>query len=80
VRQRVQMWGNSLSVRIPKAMAQELHLQPNSEVEMSLEASNLVIKPVTRPVYDLDELLSQVTPENLHGEVDWGPAVGKEVW
>lgn len=74
------MWGNSLSVCIPKAMAQELHLQPNSEVEMSLEASNLVIKPVTRPVYDLDELLSQVTPENLHGEVDWGPVVGKEVW
>lgn len=35
---------------------------------------------VTRPEYDLDELLPQVTPENLHGEVDWGPAVGKEVW
>ena len=81
-KQRVQMWGNSLSVRIPKALAEELRLRPNSEVELSLESSKLVIRPVarSRPVYDLDELVSQITPENVHGETDWGPPVGKEVW
>ena len=26
----------------------------------------------------LDELISRITPENLHPEIDWGPAVGKE--
>ncbi|MGH2588259.1 MAG: AbrB/MazE/SpoVT family DNA-binding domain-containing protein [Dehalococcoidia bacterium] len=28
----------------------------------------------------LDDLLRWVTPENLHGEWDTGPAVGNEVW
>jgi hypothetical protein len=28
----------------------------------------------------LEEMLAQITPENMHGEVDWGPPVGKEVW
>jgi antitoxin MazE len=28
----------------------------------------------------LEELLSQITPENCHQETDWGTPVGKEVW
>ena len=30
--------------------------------------------------YNLEEMLATITPENLHGEIDWGPPVGKEVW
>ena len=80
MRQRVKKWGNSLSLRIPRAIAEELHLQEDSEVEISVRESRLVIEPVAPPVYDLDQLLSMVDPQNLHGETDWGPAVGKEVW
>lgn len=29
---------------------------------------------------ELDELLSQITPENVHGEIDFGGPVGREVW
>jgi antitoxin MazE len=39
----------------------------------------LVLEPV-KPVYTLVELLAQVTPENLHQEVETGAAVGSEVW
>ena len=28
----------------------------------------------------LDELISRITPENRHPEMDWGLAVGKEIW
>jgi hypothetical protein len=28
----------------------------------------------------LADLLDQVTPENRHGELDWGVPAGKEVW
>jgi hypothetical protein len=28
----------------------------------------------------LDELLKRITPENIHGETDWGPPVGDEQW
>ncbi|HKP54340.1 MAG TPA: AbrB/MazE/SpoVT family DNA-binding domain-containing protein [Chloroflexia bacterium] len=80
MRQRIGKWGNSLSVRIPKGIAEELHLQEDSEVEVSVEEARLIIAPVARPVYSLDQLLSGVTSENLHNEMEWGPSAGKEVW
>jgi len=76
----VQKWGNSLALRIPKALATEIGLQRNSPVEVSLVDGQLVIVPVVEPVFTLEHLLAQVTEDNLHGEIETGPAVGKEVW
>ena len=75
---RVQKWGNSLALRIPKPLAIQIGLEPNSPVELSLRGKELVIEPVTPSKLKLDDLLSQVTEHNLHGEVDTGPAVGGE--
>ncbi len=74
---KVQKWGNSLAVRIPSAFAKELGLAPNSKVVMKFENGKLVIEPKRQT---LEELLSQITPQNLHKEVDWGDKVGKEEW
>ena len=30
--------------------------------------------------YTLTELLAEITPENLHSEVDLGPRAGREEW
>jgi len=75
---RVQQWGNSLALRIPRPYARQMGLRHNSAVSIHLEAGRLVIEPVPR--FDLDELLAAVTPDNQHGEIDTGPAVGNEVW
>jgi antitoxin MazE len=80
VNSRVQKWGNSLALRIPHAFAVEVGLAENSEVELSMEDGRLVVQPVVRMKYDLAELLSKVTPQNRHAEVDWGAPVGKEAW
>jgi len=40
----------------------------------------LRIVPVKEPHYTLEELVAQITPENRHGEIDIGSAVGKEIW
>ena len=80
MRTRVQKWGNSLAVRIPKVFAQEVGLEQDGEVELSVEEGRLVIVPPVAPTYELDELLSGIRPSNLHEETDWGPALGKEVW
>jgi antitoxin MazE len=77
---RIQKWGNSLAVRIPKALAEGAHLEQDSLVELTLENGRLTLHPIPPPAFTLEELLAQVTEENLHGEVDMGPAVGKEVW
>ena len=80
MRTRVQKWGNSLALRIPKSFADEAGLQRETPVEVSLADGKLVITPVTRPKPSLRELLAKVTQENLHHEVDTGPAVGNETW
>lgn len=77
---KVQKWGNSIAVRIPKAFADEMHITAETTVEIRVEDGKLVIESVGRPVYTLDELLAGITPENLHEEVDWGEPVGKETW
>ena len=77
---RVQKWGNSLALRIPKSFAAEVGLDPDSSVEMSLRDGKLIVVPTDKPKFTLKQLLARVTKENLHYEVDTGPAVGGEVW
>jgi len=77
---RIQKWGNSLALRIPKAFAVEAGLQTDSTVELSLEDGRLVVVPVAKAKLTLEHLLAQVTADNLHGEVDTGPAAGSEAW
>lgn len=76
---RVQRWGNSLALRIPKSLADEVGLKDNSPVQLSLRDKQLVIVPV-KPALSLDALLAQVTEANRHGEAQTGDAVGGEAW
>jgi antitoxin MazE len=80
MRTRVQRWGNSLAVRIPKSFATELHLDDNSEVNLTLIDGHLSVMPVTVPSFTLNELLDGITEANLHQEIDTGASVGQEVW
>ena len=77
---KVQKWGNSLALRIPKALAVEANVESGSTVEMSLSNGELKIKPVEDRAYSLDELLSGITAENIHAEVVTGIPQGKESW
>jgi len=80
MRSKVQKWGNSLALRIPKAYALEVGLRRDSDVEVSIRQGRLVIAPAEVPAYKLEDLLSRVTRRNLHKEVDLGPAAGREAW
>jgi antitoxin MazE len=77
---RVRKWGNSLALRIPKSFATETRIEEDTEVDLSIVEGKLVISPVTPPEVTLEQLLERMTPENLHGEVLTGPAVGAEIW
>lgn len=80
MRSKIQLWGNSLALRIPKPFAEEIGLRRHSEVELSLDEGKIVVFPAAESRPSLSELLAQVTDENRHAEVDSGPPVGKEVW
>ena len=77
---RLQKWGNSLALRIPQSFAREVGLENESSVEVSLQEGKIVITPVAPTTVQLEELMAQVTDENLHHEVDTGPARGSEAW
>lgn len=77
---KVQMWGNSLALRIPKFFAVEIGLENEAAVDLSLVEGVLMVKPVRPSQFTLDELLAGITEQNLHGEIDSGEPVGKEVW
>lgn len=80
MRVQVQKWGNSLALRIPKSFASETDLSSGSAVDLTIEDGRLVVTPLTKPRYTLDELLARVTPENRHDEIDTGASVGAEAW
>jgi antitoxin MazE len=77
---KVQKWGNSLALRIPKAFALDAQLENDSVVEVSLVDGQIVIKPIVAPAWTLEQLLSGVNDNNLHHETDTGNAVGNEIW
>lgn len=80
MRTRVGKWGNSLAVRIPRAFAEEIGVDEDTEVEMTVTDEALVVAPVRVRRYTLENLLERVTEENLHDEVDTGPPAGREAW
>ncbi len=75
---KVQRWGNSLALRLPKAAAVEAGVAEGSSVEVEAREGRIVVRVLHR--YRLADLLAGVKPKNLHGEVDTGPAVGREEW
>lgn len=77
---RVQKWGNSLALRIPEAFAVAAGLAEDAAVELSLCDGDIVLRPLPQTPHTLEELLRGVTEENLHGEWDIGPPVGRESW
>jgi antitoxin MazE len=77
---KVQKWGNSLALRIPKAFALDAQLVNDSFVEISIVEGQIIIKPVVAPSWTLDYLLAGIHKNNLHHEVDTGFAIGNEVW
>jgi antitoxin MazE len=78
VETKVQKWGNSLGVRIPRALAADVRLRPGTSVRISAEDESIVIRPLDRPTVTLGDMLKRVTRANLHHEVDTGEPRGNE--
>jgi antitoxin MazE len=80
MRVQVQKWGNSLALRIPKPFAAEVQIEEGALVDLSVVKGKLVATPAARKKTTLAQLLAKVSRENIHGEVETGPSVGREAW
>ena len=77
---KIKKWGNSLALRIPKSFALNANLKQDELVDITIDKERIIITPISEKEYSLDELLADVTEDNLHGEFDTGAPVGKEIW
>jgi antitoxin MazE len=76
----VSKWGNSLAVRIPRAIAKEAHLNEGDCLTLDVDSdAGIVLRPARRR-YEISELISRITAKNRHRETDWGQAQGEEAW
>jgi antitoxin MazE len=80
VKTKIQKWGNSLALRIPRPLAEDANVRIGSTVELRLHEGRLVIEPAEQSRYELEQLLAGVEEANLHDEVSFEPPVGREAW
>lgn len=76
---KIQRWGNSLAVRIPRTFARDLGIESGGEVELDLAEGRMTLAPHLRRRYRLSDLLGRITRANLHAGVDTGARRGREV-
>ena len=79
MRVRISRWGNSLAVRLPRAVTENAGATEGTEVDVSGTAGRIVLQTAPR-AYTLEELLGGVTKRNLHAETETGGPVGREHW
>jgi antitoxin MazE len=76
----VARWGNSLAVRIPRALAEQVNLAEGDTVRLEAgQGGSLIIRP-ERPRYSLRDLVGRISSLNRHRETTWGRAAGHETW
>ncbi len=80
MRVRVQKWGNSLALRIPKPLAEDAEVKEGTILNLAVSEGAVVATPVSTRKWSLKQLLAGVKKKNLHDEVDLGRPVGREIW
>ena len=75
----IKKWGNSFAIRIPKVIMDDAHLKTDSEIDITITDGKILMSPTLPQEITLVSLIAQISNENVHHEVDTGPAIGNEV-
>ncbi len=79
---KIQSWGNSQGLRIPKSILQDSDISVGDEVDISIQGGRIVVEPSNkvRGRYDLKKLVSKIPKNHKVKEEPWGKPLGKETW
>lgn len=78
----ISKWGNSLALRLPRHVTDQVRLEDGATVELQIDGCSIRIIP-TRKRFKLSELLASEPIRNEaapSSETDWGEPKGEEVW
>jgi antitoxin MazE len=74
---QVTRWGNSLGVRLPRALAKQIGIDEGQKVSVRASGDKIIIEPLS-PHYRLEDLLTNMSPDAMRGAFAWGPDAGRE--
>jgi antitoxin MazE len=77
---KVQKWGNSQGLRLPKQVLKLADIAVGDDVEVIVANRQITVKKAARHKYDLAELVARIPKGYKSKEVDFGPPVGREEW
>lgn len=80
MRIKIQKWGNSLALRIPKAFAFQSKIRQDEYVNLTLKDNKIIVEPEKEKKYTIKELIAGINKSNLHNEIDFGKREGNEYW
>ncbi|MCK6454459.1 MAG: AbrB/MazE/SpoVT family DNA-binding domain-containing protein [Alphaproteobacteria bacterium] len=75
---KIARWRSSLAVRLPRKLADALHLFEGAVLDIKVEAGVLLLRPAL-PRYELKSLLFGITPARMREASPWGPDIGREI-
>jgi antitoxin MazE len=70
-------WGNSLGLRLPKSLAQQIGVTAGQMVSVTAEGDRLIVRAAS-PRWALEDLLVNMTPDAMSEAFDWGDDLGLE--
>jgi len=80
IQTKIKKWGNSFGVRLPINFIKQKGVGDGSPVKLTQKKDNIIIQFAPKRKKKLEDLISQIKPENLHKQTDWGDNQGKEIW
>jgi antitoxin MazE len=76
---QVKKWGNSLGIRFPMRVANQLKMLEGTKVDLVIKNNKIEIVPVEENEYSLEKMLKDINGDNIHNETDTGSSVGREL-
>ena len=77
---KVKKWGNSLGLRIPQVIANQINIQDGSRINLVLKNNKIELTLAVSDKYRLNDLIELISETNLHKEISSGLPQGKEIW
>ncbi|HIG64215.1 MAG TPA: AbrB/MazE/SpoVT family DNA-binding domain-containing protein [Methyloprofundus sp.] len=79
---KVQKWGNSQGIRIPKNLLENSYIKIGEEVEITVKDGKIIVEPTHKiqGKYDIKDLVCKMSKDYEAEEINLGVPSGQEFW